>query len=174
MAYTYDFSFDLGDSQTGLTVHLGRYDHLGVLAETIATGIVEIGHGKYIYRHTSLPDGSAGTMLAYDSADASVNALEDYSPVEANVAAILAAIGTTGVTINAATLLAIADAVLKRGVGNVEDDADPHSLGAVILGMFESSAPGTTWTTYKTDGVTVFAIRTLTEDAAALPVVGVT
>ncbi len=68
---------------------------------------------------------------------------------------------------------AIADAVLSRHVENVEDAADIHTIAGLILAQFNSSAPGTTWTIYKSDGVTVFATLTLVEDAAAKPVTGV-
>ena len=67
----------------------------------------------------------------------------------------------------------IADATLERGVSNVEDAADTRSLAAVILGQFESSMSGTTWTIRKTGGAT-FATPTLTIDAAADPITGVT
>lgn len=70
-------------------------------------------------------------------------------------------------------LTAIADAVLGRSVAYVEDTAGVYSIAGMILAAFKSSAPGTTWTIYKTDGTTTFATRTLTEDANANPVTGV-
>lgn len=90
-----------------------------------------------------------------------------------NVALILADTGTDGVVLSSATLNAIADALLKRSVSNVEATASTHSLAEIILAMLESSAPSTTWTIRKTDGTT-FNTRTLTELAGAIPVVGVT
>lgn len=71
------------------------------------------------------------------------------------------------------TALEIADALLKRSVSHVESAADLDSLAEVILAMFHSSAPSTTWTIKKTDDTDTFNTRTLTTDAAALPVTGV-
>lgn len=67
----------------------------------------------------------------------------------------------------------IADAILSRSVAYVEDTAGVHTIAGLILAAFESSAPGTTWTIYRTDGVTTFATRTLNEDISAKPVTGV-
>lgn len=67
----------------------------------------------------------------------------------------------------------VADAVLTRGVSNVQDTADTTSLAALILATFESSVSGTTWTIRKTGGTT-FVVKTLTVDADADPVIGVT
>ncbi len=67
----------------------------------------------------------------------------------------------------------VADAVLSRGVSNVESSADTTSLAAVILATLESSVSGTSWTIRKTTGGT-FVVKTLTTDAAAVPVIGVT
>lgn len=75
--------------------------------------------------------------------------------------------------IQAAILLVIADAILKRGVSNTQDTADLTSLTELILAAFESSVSGTNWSIRKTGGTT-FNTRTLTLDAAALPIAGVT
>lgn len=116
----------------------------------------------------------------------SLDTLAGY--VDTEVAAILAAVDTEIAAIKAKTdnlpaspastsdipaATVVADAVLSRSVANVEDTADIYSIAALILAAFESSAPGTTWTIRKTDGTTTFATRTLTEDANAKPVTGV-
>ena len=67
----------------------------------------------------------------------------------------------------------IADEILKRGVSNVEDSADATSLAAIILAILESSVAGTTWTIRKTDNTT-FVTKTVTVDASANPITGVT
>ena len=67
----------------------------------------------------------------------------------------------------------VADAVLSRGVSNVEDTADTTSLAALLLAAFESSVSGTTWTIRKTGGTT-FVVKTVTVDAAADPITGIT
>ena len=67
----------------------------------------------------------------------------------------------------------LAASLLKRSVaGEVENNADEHSLATVILALLEGSRTGTTWTIKKTDGTTK-ASKTLTLDASAEPVVGV-
>ena len=68
----------------------------------------------------------------------------------------------------------VADDVLKRAVSNVEDTADAHSLACLILAALESSISGTTWTIKKTDGATTFTTKTITKDATADPITGVT
>lgn len=80
----------------------------------------------------------------------------------------------TASAIAAAAAQEIADAVLSRGVSNVEATADAHSLTAIILAALESSISGTTWTIKRTDGSTTFATKTVTVDAAADPVTSVT
>jgi hypothetical protein len=70
------------------------------------------------------------------------------------------------------TVGAIADAVLGRGVSNVEDTADTTSLAALILMALESSISGTTLTIRKTTGSN-FVVKTVTIDAAAEPITGV-
>jgi len=93
--------------------------------------------------------------------------------VDTNVDSILADTGTDGVAIATATAQAIADEVLKRGAGNVEDAADAHSLVAIILATLESALSGTTWTIKKTDGTT-FTTKTVTTDDTAAPITAVT
>jgi len=71
------------------------------------------------------------------------------------------------------TAIENADATLSRGVSNVQDTADTTSLAAIVLAILESSVSGTTWTIRKTGGTT-FVTKTLTVDAAADPITGVT
>ncbi len=67
----------------------------------------------------------------------------------------------------------VADAVLKRGVANVEDDADTDSLCTVILASFHSSTNGTAWTIKQTDDATTHDTKTLATAATATYVTGV-
>lgn len=80
---------------------------------------------------------------------------------------------TATVTLSSSERNSIADVSLGRGVSNVEDTADTHSLAALILAALESARVGTTWTIRKTGGST-FDTKTLTEDASANPITGVT
>mgnify|MGYP007077396941 CR=1 FL=1 len=115
----------------------------------------------------NLPDSGALTSLATASA---------LATVDSNVDAILLDTGTNGVVLSTATQQAIADEVLTRGVDNVEDSADAHSLCTVVLAATESSRPATngTWTIYKTDGVSTFTTKTVTVNSSADPIVTVT
>lgn len=108
-------------------------------------------------------------------AGASVSA--DVAAIDTVVDSILVDTDTTIPALIAAlndpTAVAIADEVLKRGVSNVEGTADTTSLAAVILAVLESSISGTTWTIRKTGGAT-FVTKTVTVDATADPITGVT
>lgn len=174
MAYTLNFVADFG-SLTGLTLNAKLYNDAGVqTGSTITTGFVEIGNGVYSYKHTTIPDGHRGSFVMYKASDTAIKVAFSVNPEEAeNISAILDDTGTSGVVISTAVMNAIADALLKRSVSNVEATASTHSLAEVILAMLESAAPATTWTIYRTDGSTVFNTRTLTEDASAKPIVAV-
>ena len=67
----------------------------------------------------------------------------------------------------------VADAVLARNVSHVEAAAAEHSLCTVVLAALESSTSGTTWTIKRTDGNTTHATKTVTKDATAQPITGV-
>lgn len=73
-----------------------------------------------------------------------------------------------------AALNDIADAVLKRNASNVEGTAGEHTLCTVILAMLENSISGTTLTIKRTDGSTTHATKTLTTNASADPITGIT
>lgn len=118
----------------------------------------------------------AGASVSADiaSIQADTNDLQtSAAQLVASVEAILADTGTDGVAIATAAMNAIADAVLGRSVANVQDTASIYTIAGLILAQFESSAPGTTWTIFKTDGVTAFSTRSLVEDERAKPVVGI-
>lgn len=110
---------------------------------------------------------------------AAVAALNNLSAAEAQTAAGAAltaydaATGADVSGISVPTATQIADAVLKRGVVNIEDTADAGSLAELLLGAFESAVSGTTWTIRKTGGGT-FSTRTVATDPNADPIVSVT
>ena len=156
MAYNVDCTVDFGAANTGLTVHGKLQDMTGTqVGSTVTTGIVEsaVALGQYLYT-LSAPDGHRGSFVMYNSANDALRRTVAVSPADTE-------------------LTAIADAVLGRSVAYVEDTAGVYTIAGLILAAFESSAPGTTWTIKKTDGTTTFATRTLTEDANANPVTGV-
>ena len=80
----------------------------------------------------------------------------------------------TGYALTEAERNSIADALLMRDVDNVEATANEHTLCTVVLAMLESSIAETTWTINRTDGVTTHATKTVTVDADADPITGVT
>jgi len=186
MAYTLNFVADFGNL-TGLTLNARLYDDTSPtpvqIGGTITTGFAELPllNGAYSYKHTTIPNGHVGSFVMYKASDPTIKVVFSINPQEAeyvgtinsNVAAILDDTGTSGVVISTAVMNAIADALLKRSVSNVETTASTHSLAEIILAMLESAAPATTWTIYRTDGSTVFNTRTLTEDASAKPIVAV-
>lgn len=67
----------------------------------------------------------------------------------------------------------VADAVLKRAVQNVEDSADKHSLGALIMFVTNWSISGSTLTAKKPSDDSQFQTYTLATDEDADPVSGV-
>jgi hypothetical protein len=78
------------------------------------------------------------------------------------------------VTVDAASLTAISDAILSRNVSNVESTMGEHTLGTIVLAVLEYSVSGTTWTIKRTDGTTTHATKTLTTEANADSITGVT
>jgi len=99
--------------------------------------------------------------------------LNDNTLKSASLEAILADTGTDGVAISTATAQAIADELLKRGVVNVEDTADAHSLAAIILATLESEISGQRLTIRKTTGEE-FTRKTLRSNPNADPIVSIT
>jgi hypothetical protein len=180
-----------------LQVHANEITAGLITAAAIATGAVdadalaadavaEIADGVWdeaLAGHAGA--GSAGAALsaagsgasAADIADAICDELLAGHTTAGSLAKaisdILADTGTDGVTLSTAVKQGIADEVLKRGVSNVEDAADVLSLAALILAAFKSSIANTTWTIKKSDGVTTFATPTVTVDANADPITGV-
>lgn len=67
----------------------------------------------------------------------------------------------------------IADQILKRSVATVESTAAEHSLATIILAALEASIASTTLTIKRTDGSTTHVTKTLTTDAAAVPITGI-
>lgn len=124
---------------------------------------------------TDLADGGRLDLLI-DAIKAVTDALPNSGALTTltnNVAAILADTGTDGVALSSSTLNAIADALLSRGVDNVEDTASTLSLTAIVLAVLESAISGTTWTIRKSDGTT-FTTKTVATDGSAEPIVSVT
>ena len=68
---------------------------------------------------------------------------------------------------------AIPDSVLARAVQNVEDSADKHSLGAMVMLSTNSSISGTTLTAKKPSDDSTFQTYTVVVSAGADPIIGI-
>jgi hypothetical protein len=156
--YIQDYALSLGPANAGLTdLRAQLVDTSGVdVGSAVSTGFVEIGSaGHYLWHYASFPDGHRGGVKFYSNAAPSTILLFGaINPEEMEATAI-------------------ADAVLSRGVSNVQDTADTTSLAALILATFESGVAGTVWTIRKTGGST-FVVKSLILDATATPIIGVT
>ncbi len=116
-----------------------------------------------------------GGLVALDLTDASGTTL-----VGEAIALILADTGTDGVVLSAETKNAIADHVRRRTQANVEAsmDGDALSIGSEY-GFIQTAQESNTMahagklTTFKTDGTTELAQKTITTDAAAEPITGI-
>jgi hypothetical protein len=100
-----------------------------------------------------------------------VDTIDDFLDTE--IAAILADTGTDGVVISAATANTIADAILKRDWTSVSGEAAYSALNALRFLRDVWTVSGGTLTVKKEDGTTTAWTRTVTSDAAAEPIVGV-
>lgn len=129
-----------------------------------------------IVTQTSAASIRSAIGLASANLDTQLTTLDDFldteiAAIKAKTDNLPAAPAATG-DIPSAT--AIADAILSRNVSNVESSAPEHSLCTIILASLESSISGTTWTIKRTNGSTTHATKTVTVDAAADPITGVT
>jgi hypothetical protein len=145
----------------------------GVLVNSgaaIDTGFYEDG-GYYYWEYANHDDSFFGLVKFYRaSAPATTLGMAAINPREAEN---LDAKVSTGVTLSAPVLLAIADALNARSVSHVEDTAEEGSHAELILMLLKGVTVDDLLTIYKTDGVTPFNTRTLTLDPDALPITGV-
>lgn len=139
-----------GIGKTGLTVTIDVYKLSDAIQVVTGAAATEIGGGWYRYTMTIV----AGEVYVWTmkTADVTVDQMEVS--------------GGDDVT-------TFADGVLRRGMAGVEDDADALSLTALVLAAFKSSITDSTWTIRKSTGNT-FAARTVTSEADAEPITGVT
>lgn len=188
MAQTVPIDAYLGTARAGLAIGATVYqlDGSTSYASFSTAGWYEAPGTSGAWHHAglSLPDaggvvavGVAGTEYMRGAVNYAPPAGTAYTDARAAKldyldATITSRLGTADYTA-APTAATVADTVLTRSIANVEGSADAYSLSELILSHFKSSAPGTVWTIYQTDGVTVFNVRSLTEDENAKPVTGV-
>jgi hypothetical protein len=106
-----------------------------------------------------------------------VDSVVDYSSgvlntVNQNVSHILIYNNTSGVPLTVAERNAIADAILQRSMSFIEDTSTEYTLCTLVLAGLNSNVAGTTRFIKKTDG-SAYVSQTVTTDAAALPITGV-
>lgn len=169
---------ETGVARTGDAAnHALRVINDGVLS-TIAASPAEVDatNAPGIYRITVAAGENTGVMSGIVGKSSTANT--KLSPVqwtnEVNVAQIDATARGVIETAIENKKNDVADATLSRNVSNVEATAPVHSLSFLILAHTESSVSNTVWTINRTDGTTAFTTRTLTLDADADPVTGIT
>ncbi|MHC4398599.1 MAG: hypothetical protein ACYTG0_02865 [Planctomycetota bacterium] len=130
----------------------------------------------------AIPNASAGSSGGLPTVDASNKVAGVSGNVDGSVGSVTGSVGsvtgavgsvTAGVSLTSAERNAVADALLIRDVDQVEAGAPEHSLCTVVLAVLESAVSGTTWTIKRTDGSTTHAVKTVTTDASATPITGV-
>src|SRR4030042_772416 len=121
---------------------------------------------------------NSGELTYIDTEIAAIKAVTDNLPESgalttllANIAAILADTGTAGVVLTAAERNAVADAMLSRGISNVEATAGFRTLtGAIAKLVNKVAVVSTTLTVYKTNDSDAMGTQTVTLDAGAYPI----
>lgn len=112
--------------------------------------------------------------LQQDDVPTLIGDLNDFDPSTDAVDNVTTVDSVTGSVGSVTDVNAIADAILTRDVSNVEATEVVHSLYTIILATLESSISDTTWTIKQTDGSTTHQTKTVTLDAGADPITGVT
>ena len=122
-----------------------------------------------------IPDAGAMTSKSSQSSVDAIKAVTDLLPNAGALTSLATLANQTTLLTNNHTLAQIADAVLTRDVDDMGDISavSRFTLLTMVLGMNKATRSGNTMTVYDTDGVTVFATITLSTDANAEPVVGV-
>jgi len=184
--YSLSQSFPANFADLEITASTGRvstgtnYDKTGYsLSQTFPTNFADLSISATTGR-VDVGSMAADTITASAIAADAVTELQNgvataaaLSSAAAEISAILADTGTDGVVISSATANAIADAILSRNVSNTEATAAEHTLTTIVLAILESARTTTDWNIYRTNGSTVHAAKSISTDAAALPVVGV-
>ena len=106
-----------------------------------------------------------------------VDGIVDYSSgvldtINQNVSYILIYNNNSGVPLTAAERNSIADAILQRSMSFVEDTSTEYTLCTLILAGLNSNVAGNTRFIKKTDN-SAYVSQTVTTDAAAVPIIGV-
>lgn len=98
---------------------------------------------------------------------------EDMLAINAITATAIATDAITAAKVATDALAEIADAILSRSRANVDDTASTDSLYELIATILDGDTSSGALVTKKTDGTTTFNTRTLSTNADAVPIVGV-
>ncbi len=155
---------------TELPSDLNDLDAAGIRA---AVGLASANLDTQLDALPTVSEFNARTLVSADYATASA-----LSAVAGDVSGILDDTGTSGVVIAASTANKIADHTLRRQMSNVEasSDGDALSLGSaygLVQQAQESAVSAGTLTVKKTDGTTTLGTKTVTSNASADPITGV-
>ena len=115
---------------------------------------------------TALP-GAYGAGTAGNIIGGNLNATVSSRATQTSVDAI-----ATALPLDSTELNAIADAILKRDVTAISGEAAYSLLNAIRMLRNKWATPGGVLTVYAEDGTTIKWTRTLTTDAAAIPITG--
>ena len=112
--------------------------------------------------------------VATNAIDAGAIAADAIGSSELATAAVNEIVAAVWAGLTAVAKQAIADALLSRDVTNVEDSASNNSLAELTMAALNSAVEGTTLTIKKPSDDSTFNTRTVTTDATADPITGVT
>lgn len=138
-----------GNYRASVTVSAGNGFDVGKWYSIVVSATVDSTTGKQVLKHFRLV--AAEQTAGYPRAE----------------------VDKTGYALTTAERNSVADAVLSRNVSTVEASAPEHCLGTVVLATLQSSITGATWTIKRTNGTTTHVTKTVTSDADALPITGV-
>ncbi len=116
--------------------------------------------------------GSNSIGASFDSegvAGVGISVVGEIIDIRGNITGNLS--GSVGSVI---TVSDISEDVFKRSMSDVNGSAAPHSIYTMVQGALESRVDSDVWRIFRTDGTTTHAVKSITSDSAANPIVGVT
>ncbi len=174
-----DRATELGEIQNNEGSGIGDWSNTGSSMEAVSGRSVSIKDKTdgLNFAGNDVKATLDGEEVVTDSASRTASKATGYSTLDA--AGVRTAVGLASANMD--TQLAAlptanenADALLVRDMDQVEGSAPEHSLCTMVLACLESSISGTTWTIKRTNGSTTHATKTVTTDADADPITGVT
>ena len=175
-------TFALANGASGFVAIAGYIDtEIGTLLNDLAAVLVDSGTTldtkiNAIKAVTDvLPDSGALSSLATAAALATVDTVVDAVKVVTDQMVFTTAnqLDVQPISMASAAETSLADAILNRGASNIENTADRHSLGAVIMISTNSAISGASILAKKPSDDSTFATYVITSDAAADNLTGI-